>query len=450
MTHRNLALIRMGITAGARLVRPVPGVDVRDEAEQGARVRVYRLRTGTEPAALLWIHGGGLIVGRPEADEVRASRVAAALGITVVSVRYRLAPEQPYPAALDDCRAAWRWLQRHADGLGVDPSRVVVGGASAGAGLAAALAQRLHDEGGPQPAGQLLLYPMLDDRTGADSTGDGVRHPVWDTVSNRTGWSAYLGRLRGGDPPPYSVPASRRDLSGLPPAWIGVGTADLFLDEDRDYAERLQTSGVPVEYVEVQDVPHGFDTLTTPRKSQDFWSSQLSFLSARLQLPAVPPPAVLASLPTPAWIDRAPVRVEATVDIAAPPDQVWPQIDDHAGWADWFSGVSVVVTGRASGVGGRRRVRVGPLRFDEVFTVWEPGEHVAFAVTSSTLPLLARMAESVRLEATDRGTRLTYRQGLQGRPGFDRALAAFWSPAARRLPAVLATLRRRVESSVSP
>lgn len=444
---RTLPLLRVATNLSARAVRLGPGASVRDVAEDDARVRVVVPDVVSAPAALLWMHGGGLVLGRPEQDDPRASGYAAALGIVVVSVRYRLAPEHPFPAGLDDCLAAWRWLQRNAARLGVDPQRVAVGGASAGGGLAAALAQRLADEGGTQPAAQLLVYPMLDDRTSADPGAARHAHPVWNHVSNRTGWSSYLGQPPG-EPtaPAYAVPARRDDLAELAPAWIGVGTADLFLQEDRQYAARLAGAGVPVQLVEVDDVPHGFDAATAPRKTQDFVASQLGFLTEWLRLPASFSGEAFSALPGPDWIDEAPIRVQESVTIDAAPSVVWSHVADHISWPEWFAGpIRVVVTGRSTGVGGRRRVVAGPLRFDEVFTVWRPERHFAFAIVSSTLPLLEAMAESVELEPTDSGTRVTYRQGLAARPGFHRLLAALWRRPARQLRPSLLALKARAE-----
>ncbi|MFC5752388.1 alpha/beta hydrolase [Actinomadura rugatobispora] len=223
-------------------------------------IRVYRPRRRRSGAALLWIHGGGLVIGGAVQDDRLCGSTALELGITVVSAEYRLAPEHPYPAALDDCHAAWTWLQEHAAALGVDPSRVAVGGQSAGGGLAAALAQRLHDAGGPRPVAQWLFCPMLDDRTAARRDLDAVGHRVWNNRLNRFGWRSYLGAEPGSpDVPPYAVPARREDLGGLPPAWIGVGDIDLFHDEDRDYARRLRAAGVDTTFHVVPRAPHGFE-----------------------------------------------------------------------------------------------------------------------------------------------------------------------------------------------
>jgi acetyl esterase/lipase len=278
--HRRWALPFVRWATG--LARPVPrsGVDVADHAAAGVPVRVYRPRAGASGGALLWLHGGGLIVGRPAMDDGRCVAWARDLGLVVVSVDYRLAPEHPFPAALDDAHAAWAWLQGAADGLGVDPARVSVGGASAGGGLAACLAQRLRDAGGPRPAAQLLVYPMLDDRTAARRELDGAGHRVWTNRSNRAGWSAFLGREPGApDVPDHAVAARAADLGDLPPAWIGVGALDLFLDEDRAYAARLAAAGVASELVEVPGAPHGFDALAPDVPvARTFMARQTEFL----------------------------------------------------------------------------------------------------------------------------------------------------------------------------
>jgi acetyl esterase/lipase len=170
-------------------------------------------------------------------------------------VDYRLAPAHPFPAALDDCSTALRWLHAQAGPWGVDPTRVAVGGESAGGGLAAALAQRAHDEG-VDVRFQLLVYPMLDDRTVLAAHQPETL--VWTSPSNRAGWTAYLGHpVRPAEERPYAVPARRADLSGLPPAWVGVGDQDLFLDEDLAYADRLRAAGVGCEVELVPGLYHG-------------------------------------------------------------------------------------------------------------------------------------------------------------------------------------------------
>ncbi|GLY90788.1 alpha/beta hydrolase [Actinoallomurus iriomotensis] len=241
---------RLAITIARRWydrpTEPVPGVTVsRHDVPGGRDVFVYEPPERRRPgAALLWIHGGGTIIGRPEADHELCARIARDVGVVVVSTRYRLAPEHPFPAGFDDCFAALRWLHDDGAGLGVDPARVAVGGASAGGGLAAAVVQRACDEAVPV-AFQLLVYPMLDDRTALRRDHQGRGDLLWTPRSNTYAWTCYLGHEpRAGEPRPYAAAARREDLTGLPPAWIGVGDLDLFYDEDVDYARRLREAGV--------------------------------------------------------------------------------------------------------------------------------------------------------------------------------------------------------------
>ena len=248
-------------------IRPIPDMDVKTVPFDGPAgelpYRVFRpVDSPTPTPALLWIHGGGLILGTPQQDDASNLALARELGIAVFSAGYRLAPDHPAPAALDDLITGFRALVARADEFGIDPSRIAIGGASAGGGLAAALAQRLHDEGGTQPVFQLLVYPMLDDRTVLRDDIDRRHMRMWSPESNRFAWSAYLGTDAGAPGIPSSlVPARREDLSGLPPAWIGVGTLDLFHDEDLEYARRLEEAGVPCEVLVVPGAFHGFDAV---------------------------------------------------------------------------------------------------------------------------------------------------------------------------------------------
>lgn len=236
------------------------GVTIEKPSDAVPRVRVYLPAVRHSAAALFWIHGGGLIIGRAVQDDRLCALTARELGILVVSVEYRKAPEHPFPAALDDCFAGWQWLQREAQRLEVDPTSVAVGGESAGGGLAASLAQRLRDAGGATPVAQWLFCPMLDDRTAARPELDRVDNFVWNNRMNRFGWRSYLGAEPGSDGvPSYAVAAREENLRGLPPAWIGVGDIDLFYDEDRDYAERLRAAGVEVTFEVVSGAPHGFE-----------------------------------------------------------------------------------------------------------------------------------------------------------------------------------------------
>lgn len=248
---------------GGRLLPPVRGRGVRIVT---LRADELRLRTyvpeGLAPlrGALVWAHGGGFVIGTPQQDDRLALRIARELGFLVVSPDYRLAPEHPFPAALDDLTAAWGWVQSRAAPLGIDPRQVAVGGESAGGGLAASLTARLLDEGGVQPCGQLLFCPMLDDRTAADRGLDAHRHWVWNNEFNRFAWRAYLGAEPGSESiPPDAAPARRFDLTGLPPTWLSVGDIELFHDEVVAYAGQLRAAGVDVTLQIVPGAPHGFE-----------------------------------------------------------------------------------------------------------------------------------------------------------------------------------------------
>ena len=242
----------------------------------GAGVRLYRPAgaTGRMPA-LLWIHGGGYVIGSPEQDDALCRRFVERLGIVVAAARYRLAPEHPYPVPLEDCYRVLTWLA----GLpGVDPGRIAIGGASAGGGLTAACAFLARDRGEVTPVLQLLSYPMLDDRT-VDPALDDPGFRLWNAASNRIGWTSYL----GGADPAMAVPARREDLAGLPPAWLGVGSLDLFCAEDLAYAERLTAAGVPCEVYQVPGAFHGFDGIAPKAAvSQAYFNSKCAALSRAL------------------------------------------------------------------------------------------------------------------------------------------------------------------------
>ena len=252
------------------------GVEVLTLAS-GAGVRLYRpTGAGGQTPALLWIHGGGYLMGGPEQDDALCRRYVERLGIVVASVRYRLAPQHPYPAALEDCYSALTWLA----GLpGVDADRISIGGASAGGGLTAALAFLARDRAEVTPVLQVLSYPMLDDRT-VDPALDRPGFRLWNARSNRLGWTSYL----GGADPAVAVPARRTDLAGLPPAWLGVGTLDLFFAEDMAYADRLNAAGVPCDVHPVPGAFHGFDALAPDAAvSQAYFDSTCASLGRALE-----------------------------------------------------------------------------------------------------------------------------------------------------------------------
>lgn len=210
--------------------------------------------------ALLNIHGGGYVIGTPDQNDAANRARAVKLGCPVFATSYRLAPETPFPGAVEDCYATLCWIHDNADELGVDPARIAISGESAGGGHAAALTLHARRKGGPAICFQLLDAPMLDDRTCAAADP----HPycgefTWTPELNRFGWQSLLGMEPGGpDVPEEAVPARVSDLSGLPPAFIIVGALDLFLEEDLEYARRLTRAGVPVELHVVPGAFHGY------------------------------------------------------------------------------------------------------------------------------------------------------------------------------------------------
>lgn len=231
------------------------------EASDGRPLPLFLCRPAgpTGPRALIyWIHGGGYYAGHFEQDTDRMVEWCLALGCTVASVEYRLAPEHPYPAALEDCYAGLSWLVEKGRELGVDSARVIVAGASAGGGLAAALSLLCRERGGPGLAGQLLLYPMLDDRCSTESSQ--WETYVWTRERNQLGWRSYLGSLAASqDVPPLAAPARSTDLAGLPQTLMLVGSIDILLDEDLTFARRLIDAGVSTDLHVFAGAPHGFD-----------------------------------------------------------------------------------------------------------------------------------------------------------------------------------------------
>ena len=250
------------------------GVTLDEVRERGAAFTIITPHERLRPGALILFHGGGYVFGARQDIFPKAAAMAKALGVPVICPSYRLAPQAPFPAALDDAHAAWQAVLARAADWGVDPAKIVVGGYSAGGGLAASLVQRLHDEGGVQPAAQLLIYPMLDPATAERGELDRLRHSVWSNGNNRFAWDAYLGA--GSHDRPYAIPARRSDLAGLPPAWVGVGTCDLFLDEDRAYAARLAAAGVAVTYEETAGGIHAFD-MDDNALAKAFTGAQIAF-----------------------------------------------------------------------------------------------------------------------------------------------------------------------------
>jgi len=236
--------------------RSVPGPD----GAPAVSLLICRPTAASSPVPVVYhTHGGGMILGDARSGMAEMLDWADELGLAVVSVEYRLAPETPHPGPVDDCWAGLVWTAEHAAELGIDPARMVVAGASAGGGLAAALALMARDRGLPL-AGQLLIYPMLDDRNETVSAHQMAGRGIWDRTSNDTGWTALLGDARGGpDVSPYAAPARAEDLSGLPPAFVDVASAETFRDEDVAYATRIWHAGGEAELHVWPGGYHGFD-----------------------------------------------------------------------------------------------------------------------------------------------------------------------------------------------
>lgn len=231
--------------------RTIPGADVT------IPIVIYQPTDAAARPGLLWIHGGGYVTGTAR-DDVNCQSLAAYVGCTVVSVEYRMAPEATYKEAVSDCFTALKWMVTNADELGIDTSRVAIGGASAGGGLSAGLALYNRDHEGPQLAFQLLIYPMIDDTHDTPSGQAITYEKVWNRDVSLKAWKMYLGDEYGGDNvSPYAAAARATDVSGLPPAFITVGTEDLFRDEDINYAQRLMAAGVPTELEVYPGMFHG-------------------------------------------------------------------------------------------------------------------------------------------------------------------------------------------------
>ncbi|MBB3693563.1 alpha/beta hydrolase [Sphingomonas sp. BK580] len=276
--YRNALDAAIAAAAHAQVAPPAMIETVRrDGSDAAIRLLVYAPEDAGRPRpAILFLHASGFIAGRPESSARSNHALAVDHGAVVVAVEYGLAPESCFPGPLEDCYAALRWLTENAGRLRVDPSRIVVMGESAGGGLAAALAQLVRDRGELRLAGQILVYPMLDPRTGTEEAPHAnpiAGEFVWTSRHNRFGWDAMRGTAeiapaRLG----HLAPALAADVAGLPPTFIAVGALDLFVDEDAEYALRLARAGVSVELHIYPAAIHGFDlteAVATPQYRQD-------------------------------------------------------------------------------------------------------------------------------------------------------------------------------------
>lgn len=245
--------------------------------------------SGPRPA-ILHTHGGGYVMGSARSSLYPLLSLAKQLDCLIVSVEYRLAPETTYAGSIEDNYAALRWLHTNAAVMGVDPARIAVMGESAGGGHAALLAITARDRGEVPVAFQCLVYPMLDDRTGSSRKIPPFMGAFgWSAADNRFGWKSFLGTEPGrSNAPRGAVPARVASIKGLPPAFIGVGSIDLFVDEDVAFAQRLIDAGVATELVVVPGAFHGFDNAGAAKPvGRNFNATKLAALRRGLGIAAV-------------------------------------------------------------------------------------------------------------------------------------------------------------------
>ncbi|MBL7259725.1 alpha/beta hydrolase [Paractinoplanes lichenicola] len=257
--------------------RTVPG----PEGEPDITVRIYKPvnATGLLPG-IFYIHGGGMILGSVDGEDPNATYICDEVNAIVVSVEYRLSPEHPHPAPVEDCYAGLVWMAKNAAELGYDPERLAVYGASAGGGLTIATALLARDRGGPQLKFMMPIYPMIDDTNTTESSHEITDIGIWDRSGNLEAWAWYLG---GKPADQYAAPTRAEDLAGLPPAFIDVGTVDLFRDEDIAFAQRLMAAGVPTELHIHPGSYHAAETFAAEAAlSRRIWALRLDALRRAL------------------------------------------------------------------------------------------------------------------------------------------------------------------------
>ncbi len=258
-------------------------IDCRAGAAQDVPVRLYIPRDRQVPSpAILYLHGGAFVIGHLDFEHPRCLEMARETGSVVVAADYRLAPENPFPAGIEDCYTAFSWILGRAEELGIDSGRVAVAGASAGGALAAAVALMARDRGEPAPAFQLLLYPVIDNRLETASMAAFVDTPGWNRRNSEHMWRHYVGDLPKEACPAYAAPGRCGDLRGLPPAYVMTVGLDALRDEGLQYAQRLIEAGVPTELHHYPETFHGFDTLTDTAVSRRARAEHHAVLSRAL------------------------------------------------------------------------------------------------------------------------------------------------------------------------
>lgn len=221
-------------------------------------LRVFRPASAGRLPVVLYLHGGGWVLGDLDSHEGLTAELAGETGLCLVAVDYRLAPEHPFPAAFDDAWAALRFVVAQAATLGVDATRVIVAGDSAGGNLAAALALAARDRGGPALRGQALIYPALDARMSLPGHRAHTHAPLLSAADMKGYWDAYLGAAGGGRDDPYASPLAAPSLAGVAPAFVATAGYDPLVDDGRRYAERLAEAGVPVAFRNAPRLVHGY------------------------------------------------------------------------------------------------------------------------------------------------------------------------------------------------
>ncbi|SES20470.1 Acetyl esterase/lipase [Lentzea xinjiangensis] len=274
---------------------PTGPVDVRDTAVPGPAgapdvpVRIYSPAGRRNPVpGLLYVHGGGFVLGDLDMVHAHVVRLVDELGVVVVSVDYRLAPEHPFPAPVEDCYAALLWTAAGAGDLGIDPERLGVAGESAGGGLAAAVALLARDRGGPRLCFQFLGIPELDDRLDTPSMREYVDTPLWNRPNAVFSWTSYLGAEPGGDVSPYAAPARATDLAGLPPAFVTTCQFDPLRDEGIQYAQRLSHAGVHAELRLYPGTFHGSSLVESAAISRRMFADEVDALRRGLRITPSP------------------------------------------------------------------------------------------------------------------------------------------------------------------
>lgn len=269
---------------------PANQIDVRDTTVPGPSdapdvpVRIYTPANLEAPVpGLVYIHGGGFVLGDLDMFHAHVLRLADELGIVIVSVDYRLAPEHPFPAPVEDCYAALKWVAAKAEELGIDPARIGVGGESAGGGLTAGTVLLARDRGGPELCFQYLGIPELDDRLDTESMRDYVDTPLWNRPNAIFSWASYLGP-EPGEVSPYAAPARATDLAGLPPAFVTTCQYDPLRDEGIEYARRLAHAGVPTELRHYPATFHGSSFIESAAITRRMFADEVEALRRGLRV----------------------------------------------------------------------------------------------------------------------------------------------------------------------